>query len=62
MASEIEAALAVWTPINMFQALRGAYGSSIAGVILKTVVVWAITGCAFTILVLGLMLFSLAEI
>ena len=54
--------LALWTPINMFQTLRGAYGSSILGAILKTLVVWTITATAFGVLVIGLMLFSLAEL
>ena len=55
-------ALAVWTPINMFQTLRGAYGSTILGAILKTLVVWTIAGVAFGALLVGLVLFSLAEI
>ncbi len=53
---------ALWTPINLFQTLRGAYGSSILGAGLKTLVVWLITTVASTILLLALMTFSLAQL
>lgn len=52
----------LWTPINLFQTLRGAYGSSVPGAILKTVVVWAITAIAFGVLVTGLMVVAVMEI
>lgn len=55
-------AVAVWTPINLFQTLRGAYGSSLIGAILKTLVVWTTTVLAFAVLLLGLMLFSLNQL
>ncbi len=51
----------LWAPINLFQTLRGGYGSSIIGALLKTLIVWFSTVMAFGILVLGLMLFTLSQ-
>ena len=45
--------LIVWTPVNMFMTLRGAYRSSIAGAILKTVILWTVATFAFVLLVIG---------
>ena len=52
----------LWTPVNLFQTLRGAYGSSIAGAVLKTVFVWLIAVIAFTALLTGLVLFTLTQL
>jgi hypothetical protein len=54
--------LMVWTPINLFQTLRGAYGSSILGAGLKTLVVWTSTTLSFLVLVTALLIFSLAQL
>ena len=54
--------VALWTPINLFQTLRGAYGSSILGAVLKTLFVWTATVSAFAILLTGLMLFTLGQL
>jgi hypothetical protein len=54
--------VAVWTPINLFQTLRGAYGSSILGASIKTLIVWFSTVLAFTLLVAGLMIFTLGQL
>jgi hypothetical protein len=54
--------VAIWTPINLFQTLRGAYGSSLLGAAVKTLIVWATTVIAFTLLVLGLVLFTLTQL
>lgn len=54
--------LAVWTPINLFQTLRGGYGSSIPGAVFKTLVVWFTSVTAFGLLLLALMFFSLTQI
>jgi hypothetical protein len=54
--------LMVWTPINLFQTLRGAYGSSIVGAGLKTLVVWMSTVISFFVLVTALLIFSLAQL
>jgi len=55
-------AVALWTPVNLFQTLRGAYGSSLLGAGLKTVVVWAISVFSFFVLMLGVMLVALATV
>ena len=55
-------AVALWTPVNLFQTLRGAYGSSILGAVLKTLFVWTATVSAFAILLTGLMLFTLGQL
>ena len=54
--------VAVWTPINLFQTLRGAYGSSIVGAALKTLFVWFITVFAFVVMSLALMVFALGQL
>jgi hypothetical protein len=54
--------LVFWTPINLFQTLRGAYGSSIVGAVLKTLIVWTSTFFSFLVLLTGLLIFSLAQI
>jgi len=52
----------LWTPVNLFQTLRGGYGSSILGATLKTLVVWITTVTAFGALVLGLLVFTLTQL
>jgi hypothetical protein len=54
--------VALWTPINLFQTLRGAYGSSILGATLKTLVVWFMTVFAFSLLLTGLLILAVAEV
>ncbi|HEY2357218.1 MAG TPA: DUF3667 domain-containing protein [Phenylobacterium sp.] len=56
------AILAVWTPVNLFQTLRGGYGSSVPGAIAKTLIVWITTVVAFSLLVVALMVFSLSQL
>lgn len=56
------AVLTVWTPINLFQTLRGGYGSSVPGAIAKTLVVWITTALAFSVLLVALMVFSLSQL
>jgi hypothetical protein len=56
------ALVALWTPVNLFQTLRGAYGSSILGAALKTLVVWWITVFSFTVLLTGLLVLAVAEL
>jgi hypothetical protein len=53
--------LSLWTPINLFQTLRGGYDSSILGALIKTFVVWLISVTSFGFLVAGLMLFTLSQ-
>jgi hypothetical protein len=54
--------VALWTPVNLFQTLRGAYGSSILGAVLKTVFVWLTTVIAFSALITGLVLFTITQL
>lgn len=54
--------LMVWTPINLFQTLRGAYGSSVFGAIVKTLIVWWSTMASFVLLLSVLLVFALAQI
>jgi len=54
--------VALWTPVNLFQTLRGAYGSSILGAVLKTLVVWSITVFSSLALLTGLLVLAVAEI
>jgi hypothetical protein len=56
------AVVAIWTPVNLFQTLRGAYGSSIAGAVLKTLIVWVTTVVSFAVLTTGLLVFSLTQL
>lgn len=53
--------LAFWTPINLFQTLRGGYGSSIVGAAFKTLIVWFMSVFAFALLLSALLLFSLSQ-
>jgi hypothetical protein len=53
--------LSIWVPINLFQTLRGGYGSSIVGALLKTFIVWMMSVTAFGVLMAGLMLFTLSQ-
>ena len=54
--------LMVWTPINLFQTLRGAYGSSVPGAIVRTLIVWWSTMFSFVLLLCVLLVFALAQI
>ena len=55
--------VAIWTPINLFQTLRGAYGSSILGAILKTLIVWTDHGVLVVcVLLTGLLLLAVAKV
>ena len=51
--------LAIWTLVNLFLTLRGAYGSSIPGAIVKALILWTMTGIAFLTLLVGVMFISL---
>jgi len=54
--------LAFWTPINLFQTLRGGYGSTMVGAVFKTLIVWVMSVFAFVLLLSLLLLFSLSQI
>lgn len=52
----------LWTPVNLFQTLRGGYGSGVVGAALKTLIVWFASIFWFAMLLLALMLFTLSQI
>ena len=52
----------LWAPINLYQTLRGAYGSSRVGAAIKALVVWGTGFLAFLLLLMGLMVFSLTQL
>lgn len=54
--------VAIWTPVNLFQTLRGAYGSSILGAIVKTLIVWWITVFWSLVLLTCLLVLAVAEL
>ncbi|MBS0363410.1 MAG: DUF3667 domain-containing protein [Proteobacteria bacterium] len=56
------ATAAVWSLVNLFQTLRGGYGSSVAGAAIKTLLVWSITGFASAMLLTGLLVLAVATI
>jgi hypothetical protein len=56
------ALLAIWTPINLFQTLRGVYGSSLLGERLKTFIVWTTSVMAFSVVPTAVLIFSLAQL
>ncbi len=55
------AILTFWTPINLFQTLRGGYGSTVVGAVFKTLVVWFMSVFAFALLITALMVFTLTQ-
>lgn len=52
----------LWTPINLFQTLRGAYGTGWIMAILRTLIVWTTAVFWFALLVIGLMAFALTQL
>ncbi len=55
------AATTLWTPVNLFMLLRGAYGSSIVGAAAKTVFLSLATLILFTALLVGLLTLALGQ-
>jgi len=51
----------LWVPINLYQTLRGAYGSRRITAALKTLFLWCSTLFLFSVLMTGLMMLALAE-
>ena len=54
--------LMVWTPVNMFMTLRGAYGSSILGAILKTLILWGMATFSFVCVLLGVVYVAMMSV
>lgn len=53
--------LVIWTPINLFQTLRGAYGSSVLGAILKSLFIWTVNGLAFVGLAVAVVVYAFRQ-
>jgi hypothetical protein len=51
----------IWTPVNLYMTLRGAYGSRRITAGIKTVFLWFSTMFLFSLLMTGLMTLALAE-
>lgn len=51
----------LWAPVNLFQTLRGGYGSTIIGALFKTSIVWFSSITAFATMLSGLLLFTLSQ-
>jgi hypothetical protein len=51
----------LWTPVNLYMTLRGAYGSRIITAGIKTLFLWFSTLFLFAVLMAGLMTLALAE-
>lgn len=51
----------IWAPINLFQTLRGAYGSGVAGAVVKTAFLWTASLTVFGLMMFGLMALALAQ-
>ncbi len=56
------AAAAIWQPINLYQILRGAYGSSVLGAVLKTAAIWLTTAAASLVLLAALLMVTLSRV
>lgn len=52
----------IWTPANLFLTLRGAYGSSVLGAIIKALFLWISTLAAFGVLIVGLLALALGQV
>jgi Protein of unknown function (DUF3667) len=52
----------IWSLVNLFQTLHGAYHSSLLGAALKTIVVWSISVFAFILLLGGVFVLALAQL
>lgn len=51
-----------WTPLNIFQTLRGGYGSGVPGAMFKTVILWQGSVIAFGLLIIGLFTLTLIQL
>lgn len=56
------ALVALWTPVNLYQTLRGAYRSSRLGAAVKAALVWFTTVVAFGALLIALVFVSLTQL
>lgn len=49
----------IWILVTFFRTLRGAYGSSILGAALKSILLWLMTFFSFAIVLTGVMFVSI---
>lgn len=49
-------------PINLYQTLRGAYGSTWSAAVLKTIFLWVLTIVLFGVLMSGLISLALMQV
>lgn len=54
-------AATLWVPVNLFQTLRGAYGSGVFGAVVKTAFLWSVSITVFSLMMVGVMAIALAE-
>jgi hypothetical protein len=52
----------LWSLVNLFQTLRGAYRSGVLAAALKTVVVWSMAFFAFVFLLAGVFVLALTQL
>ena len=52
----------LWTPVNLFQLLRGAYGSGWVGAGVRTGLLWLSTQVVFALLLTGLLILGLQQL
>jgi hypothetical protein len=52
----------IWTPVNLFMTLRGAYGSSVLGAAGKALFLWLASVVLFSILLIGLLALALNQV
>jgi hypothetical protein len=52
----------IWTPVNLFMTLRGAYGSSRLSSAVKALFLWTATVSIFSLLLTGLLVLALVKI
>lgn len=52
----------LWSPVNLFMTLQGAYGSNWFSAFLKTSALWTATVCLFAFLIVGLMAIGFTQI
>lgn len=52
----------LWTPVNLFQTLRGGYGSGVVGATVKTLIIWVANVVIISVLSFALSMWSLAQL
>jgi hypothetical protein len=55
-------AATLWSPVNLFMILRGAYGSSIVWAVVKATAIFLATAASFLALVAGILIFTFTQL